>query len=90
MTCFIQLDPECSIAFYNRGVCYQHLGTMNKALKDYSVVLMLEKEHTLRVSCASVQGIPRSFISTLARFQRSNLCEVLRVYGQFGVCNITW
>lgn len=37
----IKLDQTCSLAYYNRALCHQHLNELQAALKDYSVVLML-------------------------------------------------
>ena len=39
----------CSLAYYNRAVCYQHVGAAKDALRDYGVVLLLEKEMNQKV-----------------------------------------
>ncbi|XP_063677695.1 uncharacterized protein LOC134813749 isoform X3 [Bolinopsis microptera] len=45
----IKLDALCSIAYYNRAVCYQYLGQNKEALCNYGIVLLLEKELNQRV-----------------------------------------
>ena len=41
LTQAIKLDQTCSLAFFNRALCYQQLKQFNNALKDFGVVLML-------------------------------------------------
>lgn len=40
----ISIDSSCSLAFYNRAVCYQRIGEKQKALRDYSLVLLLDDQ----------------------------------------------
>lgn len=43
LTGAIKLENKCSLAFFNRAACYQKMKKFTEALKDYSVVLMLEE-----------------------------------------------
>lgn len=45
-----RIDNQCSLAYFNRAVCYHDSGEYEKALTDYGIVLLLGDQLMLRVS----------------------------------------
>ncbi|XP_072423984.1 uncharacterized protein ttc6 [Chiloscyllium punctatum] len=47
----INLNETCTLGYFNRAVCYQKMNDLQKALKDYGIVLLLgsDKRLTLKV-----------------------------------------
>lgn len=55
------IDTQCPLPYFNRAVCYHENGQHEKALTDYSIVLLLAdmlelKVHRFYVSLAFVRG----------------------------------
>lgn len=44
-----KIDNKCSLAYFNRAVCYQDSGQYEKALTDYGIVLLLGDQLMLKV-----------------------------------------
>lgn len=44
-----KIDNRCSLAFFNRAVCYHDSGQHQKALTDYGIVLLLGDSLMLKV-----------------------------------------
>ncbi|XP_067895393.1 uncharacterized protein ttc6 isoform X2 [Heterodontus francisci] len=51
LTAAININDTCSLAYFNRAVCYHQANDLQKALKDYGIVLLLgnQKELNLKV-----------------------------------------
>ncbi|XP_022099054.1 uncharacterized protein LOC110983798 isoform X2 [Acanthaster planci] len=45
----IEIDNTCSLAYFNRAVCYHTTKDYGKALRDYGIVLMLGEANALKV-----------------------------------------
>ncbi|XP_071844864.1 uncharacterized protein [Apostichopus japonicus] len=45
----IDLDTACSLAYFNRAVCFHTTGDFDRAQRDYGIVLMLGEENALKV-----------------------------------------
>ncbi|XP_060684942.1 uncharacterized protein ttc6 [Hemiscyllium ocellatum] len=47
----INMNETCTLGYFNRAVCYQKMNDLQKALKDYGIVLLLgsDKRLTLKV-----------------------------------------
>jgi tetratricopeptide (TPR) repeat protein len=39
----IKIKPKESDAYFNRGLCFHNLGNFDKAIKDYEIVLDINK-----------------------------------------------
>lgn len=44
-----KIDNQCSLAYFNRAVCYHNSGQYDKALNDYGIVLLLGEQLMLKV-----------------------------------------
>ncbi len=45
----IQNHQTCSIAYYNRALCYRQMQKYSEAIKDFSIVLLLADRLKFRV-----------------------------------------
>lgn len=44
------IDTQCPFPYYNRAICYHETGQFDKALTDYSIVLLLGDTLMLKVN----------------------------------------
>uniref|UniRef100_UPI00398E5DDC uncharacterized protein ttc6 isoform X3 n=1 Tax=Pristiophorus japonicus TaxID=55135 RepID=UPI00398E5DDC len=53
----IMIDYTCILGYFNRAVCYHQANDLQKALKDYGIVLLLDSEKKLALKTLVNRGL---------------------------------
>ncbi|XP_078089235.1 uncharacterized protein ttc6 [Mustelus asterias] len=57
LTSAINIDDTCILSYFNRAVCYQQANDLQKALKDYGIVLLLGSQKKLNLKVLVNRGL---------------------------------
>ncbi|XP_014340070.1 uncharacterized protein TTC6 [Latimeria chalumnae] len=87
------IDKNCTLAYYNRAVCYHQLKESKKALKDYGVVLLLGSRKEIDLKVLINRGLLylelNDYYNALQDFVAATLKfpDDSKIYHALGICH---